>query len=315
MTTTLTGSVLSFPDRGPWGASRYRGNMTGHLYRHLTQLLGARSFCDPMAGSGSGPHAVAELGVQAWGLDLNPDFPTLAARAAQAGATLIGGFNILRDNLADHVGRVDLNLSHTPYGPMVLYSGDQWGAPHADDLSRATDLEDFLSKLQQGLMNQRDATRPGGTYGTIIGDLRKDGQYVSYQADLIARMPRELKSVLIKVQHGHTSSRTTYSRLRYPSIEHEYVLLFERGGESVYLMLADISNRLTTTLNTTWRAAIRQALTHLGGTATLQDLYAALGDHPRAQERTHWKAKVRQVVQLYPEFQHIDRGTYALTAA
>lgn len=316
MNTQPNSSVLSFPDRGPWGLSRYRGNMTGHLYQHLVRLLKPRTFVDPMAGSGSGPHAVAELGVQAWGLDLNPDFPQLARGAQQAGAVLKGGFNILRDSIADAVGqRVDLNLSHPPYDGMVLYSGQQWGSAHPDDLSRCADEHDFLAKLQQALFNQRDATKPGGVYGTIIGDWRRNGQYSSYQAELIARMPRELRSVLIKVQHNHMSSRQSYGHMRFAPIEHEYVLLFERQGDSVYLMLADVSNRMTKALDATWRSGLRHALTRLGGQATLQQLYDVLGDHPRAQGREHWKAKVRQELQKHSEFANLERGVWALTAA
>jgi hypothetical protein len=35
------------------------------------------------------------------------------------------------------------------------------------------------------------ATAPGRFYGIIIGDVRRRGQYSSYQADAIARMPKE----------------------------------------------------------------------------------------------------------------------------
>lgn len=309
-------SIVSYPDRGPWGQSRYRGNMTGHLYRDLASHLKAQSFCDPMAGSGSGPHAVAELGIQAFGLDLNPDFPRLAHRAAQAGAVLRGGFNILRDNLADTIGtRVDLNLSHIPYESMVVYSGGQWGEAHPDDLSRCESTEDFLQKVQQALLNQREATRPGGIYGTIVGDWRRKGQYTSYQAEIIARMPDELRSVLIKVQNNHMSSRQSYGHMRFAPIEHEYVLLFERTSESFYVALANIANRQWKAAQGTWRAAVRQALTRLGGEATLKDIYAQLSDHPRAQTNPNWQAKIRQVLQLNDEFGRVGRGNWALNAA
>jgi hypothetical protein len=29
------GSILSFPDRGPWGNSQYRGNCSGHVYKRI----------------------------------------------------------------------------------------------------------------------------------------------------------------------------------------------------------------------------------------------------------------------------------------
>jgi hypothetical protein len=41
------------------------------------------------------------------------------------------------------------------------------------------------------MKNQRHATRPGGYYGVIIGDVRRGGVYSSYQAELITRMPKK----------------------------------------------------------------------------------------------------------------------------
>jgi hypothetical protein len=59
--------------------------------------------------------------------------------------------------------------------------------------------DEFLEKLTIAMKNQRYATRAGGYYGAIIGDVRRGGGYSSYQADLIVRMPRkELLTVLIK---------------------------------------------------------------------------------------------------------------------
>jgi hypothetical protein len=65
-------------------------------------------------------------------------------------------------------------------------------------------------------------------YGAIIGDVRRDGSYSSYQADLIVRMPKkELQAVLIKQQHNVSSSGKDYP-LRLPRIMHEYMLIWQR---------------------------------------------------------------------------------------
>jgi hypothetical protein len=120
-------------------------------------------------------------------------------------------------------------LSHPPYHNIVVYSGQVWGdRPHPGDLSRCASEEEFLDKLTIALKNQRHATRTGGYYGVIIGDVRRGGQYSSYQADLIARMPRkELQAVLIKQQFNVASNGREYA-LRLPRIMHEYVLLWQR---------------------------------------------------------------------------------------
>jgi hypothetical protein len=208
----MSGSVLSFPERGPWGKAAYRGNCSGHVYREIFAALRPRVFTDPMVGSGTSVEVARELGIEAHGLDLH------------------SGFNILKDRIAEAVGKPsDLVLSHPPYHDIVVYSGRVWGdRPHPDDLSRCASEEEFLDKLTIALKNQRHATRTGGYYGAIIGDVRRGGQYSSYQADLIARMPRkELQAVLIKQQFNVASNGREYA-LKLPRIMHEYVLLWQR---------------------------------------------------------------------------------------
>lgn len=98
----MSGSILSFPERGHWGDARYRGNCSGHVYKALFEQLRPASFCDPMMGSGTSVEVAQEMGIQAHGLDLRL------------------GFNALRDSILGAIGGepVDLVLSHPPYGPM-----------------------------------------------------------------------------------------------------------------------------------------------------------------------------------------------------
>ena len=79
------------------------------------------------------------------------------------------------------------------------------------------------------MKNQRHATARGGYYGTIIGEVRKNGRYASYQADLISRFPKqELRAVLIKERFNLTSSGRDYP-LKLPRIMHEYVVLWRKS--------------------------------------------------------------------------------------
>jgi hypothetical protein len=207
-----SGSVLAFPDRGRWGNPGYRGNCSGHVYRRLFEMLHPRVFTDPMVGGGTSVEVARAMGIEAYGLDLH------------------SGFNILRQRILEAVGKPsDMVVSHPPYHNIIVYSGEVWGTqPHADDLSRCVTGEDFVDKLIVAMKNQRHATRPGGYYGAIIGDVRKNGRYTSYQAELIARCPkRELRAVLIKQQFNVASNRKAYA-LDLPLITHEYVLLWQK---------------------------------------------------------------------------------------
>jgi hypothetical protein len=113
----------------------------------------------PMVGSGTSVEVAREMGIEAHGFDLH------------------SGFNILKDAILEAVGKPsDLVLSHPPYHNMIVYSGNVWGrAGHPDDLSRCGSEDEFLAKLTLAIKNQREATRAGGYYGAIIGDLRRGG--------------------------------------------------------------------------------------------------------------------------------------------
>ena len=296
-------SVLSFPDRGPWGKSSYRGNCSGYVYRELFSQLRPSTFCDPMMGSGTSIEVAKEMGIEAHGLDLRL------------------GFNALRDSIRSAIGdkQVQLCISHPPYGEMIRYSGSVWGTePHPDDLSWCKDDEDFHAKLQCVLLNQRDATVGGGHYGTIIGDLRSKGRYVSYQAEAIARMPSdELVAVLIKQQHNVVSDRRTYANMTLPRIQHEYILLWRKRERKVFELLKGLAVTSHDRLRNTWRSVVHMVLVQLGGTAALKDIYAAV--NAAAPENClanrHWQEKVRQVLNSTPAwFSSPARGVWSIAA-
>ena len=46
-------SVVSYPDRGPWGDARYRGNCTGYIVKDLILRFKCQSVFDPAEGSGT----------------------------------------------------------------------------------------------------------------------------------------------------------------------------------------------------------------------------------------------------------------------
>lgn len=90
-------SVLSFPERGPWGDAKWRGNCSGYIYKSLFEQLKPKVFVDPMCGSGTSIEVAREMQIEAYGLDLHQ------------------GHNVLRDSILLAVGKpADLCLSHPP---------------------------------------------------------------------------------------------------------------------------------------------------------------------------------------------------------
>ncbi len=294
-------SILSFPNRGPWGDSSWRGNCSGFVYKTLFDHIRPQVFIDPMVGSGTSVEVAREFGIEAHGLDLH------------------AGFNILRDSIVDRVGKeADLVVSHPPYGGMILYSGNVWGQAHPDDLSRCSSDEDFHEKLHIALLNQRMATKDGGYYGTIIGDWRRQGKYTSYQAECISRMPSdELAAVLIKAQHNTVSDSRVYQNLKLPRVLHEYVILWNKPRQVMSFLsdLAVMAKQQSNRLASTWKAVVRAVLISIGGTARLQDIYKKVAEMApeRLAANPSWQAKVRQVLNQNPrDFASADRGLWQL---
>jgi hypothetical protein len=294
-------SIMSFPDRGPWGSSKWRGNCSGHVYKELFERIKPAVFVDPMMGSGTSIDVAKEMGIEAYGLDLHQ------------------GFNILTDSILKHVGKhADLVISHPPYGGMIKYSGQVWGnAPVKGDLSRCADDEEFLSLMTQALLNQRCATTAGGVYGTIIGDYRNQGRYASYQAELIARLPKsELSAVLIKAQHNTMSGRKAYGKMKFPFIEHEYVILWtrpDRVSTAVGLVDALVGQNEDRAAGT-WKAILRHVMAVMGGEVPLKKIYDSVSTYApaRVSKNPNWQAKIRQTLQLHSDFRRIDEGIWAL---
>ena len=287
-------SLLSFPKRGPWGDAHYAGNSSGFILLELLAAFRPEFVIDVTAGSGTNVALCRDYGVRVLGLDLKD------------------GFNALKESVLTRAGEMaDLTWSHPPYWDVKRYSH------HPDDLSRCATEDEFLNKLHVLLLNQREATRPGGHYVTLIGDRRKDGLYSSYQADCVTRMPRdELKSVVIKAQHNVSSRANTYA-LKYPLVMHEYLLVWKRAERSLYALWQNLVEQAHKTLQSTWRALVQNVLVQLGKPTKLGDLYAAIAKAvPEALSREHWQAKVRQVLYTYPDvFKRSERGVWGLNGA
>jgi hypothetical protein len=294
-------SIMSFPDRGPWGKSSWRGNFSGHVVKALIHQTKPTFFIDAMMGSGTSVDVAKDMGVECLGLDLH------------------SGFNILKHSILERAGGREacLVLTHPPYGQMIRYSSDVWGTEaHPDDLSHCTSDEDFHEKMHIALLNQRQATKPGGYYATVIGDLRSKGKYVSYQAEMIARMPAdELASVQIKLQHNTMSGSRSYAPMKMPRIEHEYVIVWMKPKRIITLLqtLATSARQQHSRMLGTWRAIVKQALIQMGGKASLPELYEFVAQAKPEQLGTNpnWQAKIRQILQQGP-FTPLERGVWAL---
>ena len=66
-------TVLNFPDRGPWGNNKYRGNCSGWIIAYLIWRYGVKSLAELFAGGGTGSDVCRDMDIPYIGADLNPN--------------------------------------------------------------------------------------------------------------------------------------------------------------------------------------------------------------------------------------------------
>jgi hypothetical protein len=208
-------SVVSYPERGPWGDSKYRGNCSGHLVKDLILRFGCKSVFDPAEGSGTVRDVVA--GINQY----------LRKSIDYEGRDLHEGWDILSGPLPEK--QFDLVWYHPPYWDIIHYS------EKSNDLSDCKTLEEYEFKLNNSAQKAYRSVKPGGILAILIGDKRKDGSYYALFRTLLTNNKiGQLKSIIIKIQHHCRSDLRTYST-KNPfliPIKHEYCLVFQKKTPS-----------------------------------------------------------------------------------
>ena len=209
-------SVVSYPDRGPWGDHKYSGNCSGRLIKNLILRYRARRVADPMQGSGTSRDVVEGLnkykktGISYWGGDLRE------------------GFDLTKQDLP---GKFDFVWIHPPYWNIIRYSnGNQ------TDLSNCESHEQFRKLLMVCLKRCYESLEVGGRLAVLIGDVRRGGKYTAIVKDILNLPFGELRSIIIKVQHNCMSDRKRYGKLEDVPIKHEYCVIFKKPVMNVQSM-------------------------------------------------------------------------------
>lgn len=288
-------SIISYPDRGKWGNSSYRGNCSGYvikdLLEHFFPSSQPKQFIEVFSGGGTGKDVANDLGIKnSVHLDLN------------------NGWNALVDDIP--YGS-DFIFSHPPYWDIVRYQF-QRNSYDPDDLSNVMSYEEFIKKLDivnakiyQSLLN-------GGRHAFLIGDVRRKGKYYSIIKDMT--WFGDLESHIIKTQHNCLSDNKQYARTDFIPIAHEHLLVFRKNQVWKVNIKRTFEQQfdLRQFKNITWRDLIQGAIEWLGGKAKLDDLYKVIEGSKKTLTNNHWKEKIRQTLQLHENFKSVKRGVWEL---
>lgn len=304
-------SFMAFPERGNGGDSHWRGNCSPEVIASILRyVLDCKRYygkdashftlMDPMSGSGTSQTVADHFQVRALLYDLNP-----------APAYGLGNWNALKNDVEDSA---DLIFFHPPYHDIIKYSGNMWGRPHPDDLSRCENYQDFLEKLNYCIRKFFFSLRKDGRLAVLVGDIRKDGHFYSMQNDLM-RMG-DFESFLVKGQFNCVSDNRRYKKPFIPVVT-EYVLLLKKADSLMVPFSCRQEGCLSvsqTDLQTiTWHHLIRMTMESIGGTAALSDLYDLLRNHPKAQRNPHYEERIRATIYEHKDqYLPVGRGYFRL---
>ena len=290
-----TSTVLSFPDRGPWGSSSYRGNCSGWIQAFFLNLYKARKMAEVFAGSGTGSDVCKDMGIDYVGIDLNPN-PVRKDIIAM---------DILDDaiELPDGFYDADVVFAHPPYPGIndVRYSGVMW-----DDKSNlaARDIQNMpfdigMKAVNKAILRAYSAMQPGAYEVVLVGEIRSKGQYYSMLQDLVK--PGLLHQTFVKLQHNTVSGRKTYGGKASDRVftGQEFIAVMKKpsGYEIAYVIPKQYKMDIRDSKMATWKDIVYATMRNLGGKADLSSIYAQIDGHERCKSNPHWKEKIRQTLQ------------------
>ena len=306
-----TDTVLSFPNRGPWGDSRYRGNCSGWIPAFFINKYKVKKLAEGFAGSGTTYDVCKDMGVQYVGIDLNPN-PTRDGIIAM---------DILDDtvDLPNGFYDADMVFLHPPYPSIndVRYAGHMWkdldGSGKLHDIQEMS-FEDGMRSVNHAIIRAYNAMPKGSYEVCLVGEIRSHGQYRSMMQNL--SIPGILHQTFIKIQHNTVSGRRNYScNNDYALTGHEMIAVIKKP--SGYELSIVIPRRYTMDIRdskmATWKDVVMAAVRNLGGTQKNSDIYLEIENHEKAARNPNWRAKVRQTLQVLSQaglIVHVAEGQW-----
>ncbi len=301
-------SVLSFPNRGSWGDSRWRGNCSGWIHAFLAWKYKVERMAELFAGSGTGYDVCKDMGIDYAGYDLNPS-------PVRSG---IFTLNAITDEVPAFCYSSDMIFMHPPYGKEIgiPYARSMFPDP-TGELSKS-DLGQmewplFMRTLNEIIMKYFSAMDTGARMAILMGDVRRKGHFYSMLADICK--PGNLEQIIIKCQHNCVSDGRTYSSKDFVPIVHEYIMVIRKMMP--YIINFTLPREYSMDIRdsgkgSTWKDIVASVMRNFNRPASLNEIYAEIENHKKTETNPNWKAKVRQILETSNLFRHVSTGVWAV---
>lgn len=303
------GTVLSFPNRGPWGNNRYRGNCSGYIHAFLIDQYNVKYMGEMYAGGGTGYDVCKDMGIKYVGADLNenPVRPNIYI------------CNGLTDEIPEEFSECDFIFQHMPYPEIgIKYAGNEYPDPTGilatQDIGQMSFKEGMYAN-NKVTMKLYNAMHPGAKMGILCGNVRRKGCYHDMMLSLA--LPGEVIQNIVKIQHNCVSDGRTYSKKNFIPITHENLIILQKPFENTlyvgYLLPTQKGMDIRDSVNATWRDVIRAVMYELGGKTHYKDIVKAVQGHNKATKNRNVDAKIRQTLRMYEKtFEPLGNGVYQL---
>ncbi len=283
-------SIVSYVERGEGDNNNYRGNCSPKLIKDLIEHFKVSEISDYMSGSNTTSSVANQLNIKANTYDLNM------------------GYDLLNNEIKE---RNEFIFWRPPYWDIIKYSGNMYGKPMEQDLSRIKEYDKFMSLINECMLKQFYSLEKGGKMSVLMGDIKKKGKLYSMILDIVK--PGDIENIVIKEQHNCWSDRKSYFGKFIP-IVHEYLLILKKPSDFIINIAHNKSFKvdLRDSDRITWKDLVALALENLGNKAKLDDIYRLLEGHKKAEKNKHWKEKIRQTLQQYEIFKSSERGVWEI---
>lgn len=300
-------TILSFPDRGPWGDSSYRGNCSGWIQAFLIWKYQVKKFAELFAGSGTGSDVCKDMGITYIGADLNPE-PVRPD---------ILSVNAITDEVLEEFYGADMVFMHPPYGEEIKipYAGSMWEDTCNQKIYDLGQMkwDIFMKELNSVIMKYYASMKPGSRMSVLMGDIRRNGLH-SMLTDIVK--PGELDQIIIKAQHntlsGHKWNGNEKHKFFVPLV-HEYIMVVKKPEGFSIEFVIPVKNAvdIRDSKCSTWKDVVYAVIKKIG-TSDLNGIYCEIEGHEKTKSNQHWKEKVRQTLQMSSLFVSPERGVWSL---
>lgn len=285
-------SLVSYPERGKWGNSKYRGNATGKLIVDLHKVFRFNEISDYMAGSFTTKDVGNDLGIITNTYDLN------------------SGFDLIENDIEE---RNNFIYWHPPYWDIIKYSGYMYGDnPLKNDLSHIANYDEFIRAINYCLAKQYASLKLGGRVAILMADVKKNKKLYSMLLDM--NKLGTIEQIVIKQQINCMSENKKYNN-NFIKIAHEYCLILRKDEPLIldYMITKRGRMDLRNSTNITWKDLICNVMEKQGSRIPLEMIYKSLDGYKKTENNKNWQAKVRQTLQRYPRiFNNVESGVWEL---